>query len=67
LRLAARLLCGSRGRNLERALGDAEHDDTKLSDALREIDAFDALDRRRLLSAWSWSLRPTPEREKPAA
>ncbi len=54
LRMASRLLCGPRGRALERpALMPA---------ALAQIDALEALDRRRMLAAWGRTLRePEPD------
>lgn len=60
LRLAARLLCGPRGLQLERALGDAEHDEAALEPALALLDALGPIDRRRVLSSWGATLGKPP-------
>ena len=57
LALGARLICGPRGTRLEQALRNAERNPEALQAALEQIDALDALDRRRLLAAWQVSLR----------
>jgi hypothetical protein len=56
LRLGARLICGSRGADLERALIEAERDPGGLPRVVALIDALTALDRRRLLSSWMRTL-----------
>lgn len=58
LALAARLLCGQRARDLEQSLRAAERDADRLPEALAQIDALDALDRRRLLAAWQMAIAP---------
>lgn len=60
LRLAARLLCGPRGQELERALHAAEHDETALAPALVLLDALTPLDRRRVLGSWAQTLGSPP-------
>jgi hypothetical protein len=56
LRLAARLLCGPRGVELERALHAAEHDPDALPRALALLDELQPLDRRRVLGSWGRTL-----------
>jgi hypothetical protein len=52
LRVAARILCGTRAAELEAALATAEEHDADLAAALRQLDALPPLDRRRLLATW---------------
>jgi hypothetical protein len=53
LRLGARLICGARGADLERALIQAERDVREIPRVLALVDALSALDRRRLLASWA--------------
>ena len=52
LRMASRLLCGDRGRALERALSDAERDPEAINRAVDLIDQLAPLDQRRMLGSW---------------
>jgi len=56
LRLAARILCGPRARDLVVALAKAERDPTELLRVDRLIDELKPLDKRRLLSSWASTL-----------
>ena len=52
LRVAVRLICGTRGRDVEAALRQAERNDAALPNAEREFDRLASLDRRRILSSF---------------
>jgi hypothetical protein len=51
--MASRLLCGDRGRELERALSEAERDPEAINRAINLIEALAPLDRRRVLGSWA--------------
>jgi hypothetical protein len=58
LRTAAGLLCGHRGRQLERCLYDAERDTGAILAAMACVEALSPLDRRRLFTTFAATLRP---------
>jgi hypothetical protein len=61
LRLASRILCGPRARDLERALADAERDPEAIVRVVALIDQLAPLDRRRVLGSWARTLNPSQE------
>ena len=62
LRTAARLLCGPRGRQLERCLYEAERDAGAIPAAMACLEGLSPLDRRRLLTTFAATLRHPCER-----
>jgi hypothetical protein len=59
MRMATRVLCGERARQLELALQRAERDEAALPEVVQGIEALMPLDRRRILSSWWTSREPT--------